>query len=102
MRKLQEVKEQFGGYGNDENVIEENQYEEEDNAGVGSFSSREEYHPEVAGSVEPIVRGGNIIRPDGGIEMRAVNDFSRIFINEEDEDDESNEDCRSFVNDKDL
>lgn len=33
--------------------------------------------------------------------MRAVNDFSRIFINEEDPDDESNEDCSSFVTDKD-
>jgi hypothetical protein len=64
MRKLQEIKDNYAA-GSEDQIIEE------------ELEDLQAYH-----------QNQNAVY-SGGIELRSVNDFSRLFINEEDEDDDS-------------
>eukprot|EP00347_Sterkiella_histriomuscorum_P008212 403345949 len=85
MRKLQEVKEQNHSSEEDEEELRDSQ--------VAGYQLNE--YRRIQQNVAQIQQHqSQQIR--GPLMLRAVNDFSRLYINEEDEDDESQEDCRSI------
>ena len=105
MRKLQQVKESNEEFHSSdgesqldeghEMIIEENHNDEDEELLLHHNRQRDSqvagFNPDPEGSHLP----QNIYDEHGGVEMRAVNNYSRLFINNEDEDgdDESQEDC---------
>ena len=76
MRKLQEVKE----------LNNSSDEETENHKVAGDNEDDVRYHPDHPFAQSQQALPPNITR--SGIELRSVNDFSRLFINEEDEEDE--------------